>query len=100
MSQHGERFGVAVFVGQFRKMGFAPVNRLHIEGVAQDRGNPLLLTQVRQPIPRKNAFDSDDEVVAVGSNDPEKRLGRGRQIFMHEFRAVLSEDTDVHRLGV
>jgi hypothetical protein len=28
-------------------LGFAPVNRLHREGMAQDKSNPFLLTEVR-----------------------------------------------------
>ena len=34
---------------------------------------------------------------SLGSDQPEKRLGCCRQILMDEFRAVLIEDTDVHR---
>ena len=41
------------------------MNRLHIESVTQDKGNPFLLTEVRYPLPRKHTFDADDHVLAL-----------------------------------
>ena len=67
--------------------------------MAHDKGNPFLLTQIRQPIPRKNTFNADDHILAIGSNDPEKRLWGRRQILMDQLRAVLIEDTDVPGVG-
>jgi len=70
------------------------------EGMAEDKGNAFLLTQVRQPIPRKHTLDAHDQFLPIGRNDPQKRLGGGGQILVHQLRARLIQDTDVHRLGM
>jgi hypothetical protein len=49
-------------------LGFAPLNRLHIEGVAQNKSATFLLTEVGQPIPRQPTFNADDPTLALGSN--------------------------------
>ena len=71
------------------------MNRLHIEGVAQHKGKPFLPTQVCEPVPRNHAFDPDTHVFTIRGNQAEKGRGRGRQIFVHQFGAVLVENTDV-----
>ena len=63
--QHGNLVGIQLIV-----LGFAAMNRLPRERVAQDKGNLLLGTEVRQPLPREHTFDADDEVFSLGSNDP------------------------------
>jgi len=78
-------------------LGFAPVNRLHREGVASDKGHPFRLTEVCYPLPREHTFDPDDQILAIGSKEASKCLRRGRQIFVDEFRPTLIENTDVHR---
>ena len=89
--QHRNLMGINFIV-----LGFAAVNRLHREGMAQDKGNPFPLTEIREPLPGKHALHRHYETVAVGGNGAQKRLGRGRQIFVDEFGPVLTEDTDVH----
>jgi len=54
----------------FIVLGFAAMNRLHIEGMAQDKGKAFLPTEVGQPIPGEHAFDSDDKVLTVRGNAP------------------------------
>jgi hypothetical protein len=70
----------------------------HIEGMTQDKGNPFLLTEVRQPLPREDTLHSHDQIVPIGSNDPQKGFRGRRQILMNQLRATLIEDTDVHGL--
>jgi hypothetical protein len=65
--------------------------------MAQHKGTPFLLTQVRQPLPGKDTFDADDHILAIGSNDPENRVGGRRPIFVDQFGAVLIEKTDMAR---
>jgi hypothetical protein len=60
-------------------------------------GDAFLLAKVRQPIPREHTFDADDQLLALGRDDPQKRVGSRRQILMNEFRAVLIENADIHR---
>ena len=45
--QHSNRVGVDRIV-----LGLAPMNGFHVQGVAQDEGNPLLRAKVREPGPR------------------------------------------------
>jgi len=82
----------------FVVLGFAPLNRLHIERVPQDKGNPFLTTQVRQPLPRKDTLDANDHLVPIGCNNSQKRFWGRRQILVDQNRAALIQDTDVHRL--
>ena len=73
------------------------MNRLHIKRMSQNKGNSFLTTEVREPIPGKHTLDADDEILAIGSNHPQKCVRSRRQIFMDEFRTVLIEKTDLHR---
>jgi hypothetical protein len=68
--------------------------------MAQDKGNLFLLTEVGEPLPREHTFDAHDQLLPIGRNDAQKRLGGRRQIFVDQFRAILIPDTDVHRLGL
>ena len=72
------------------------MNCLHIESMAQNKSNPFLLTQVRQPVPSEDTLHPHHKIVTVRGDDPQKRLGGGGQILMDQLRAVLIEDTDVH----
>lgn len=81
-------------------LGFAPMNRFHIEGRAQNKGEPFLLTEVGQPIPREEAFHPYHQIFPVWGNRTQKRVGSSGQIFMQQFRPLLIQDTDVHRLGM
>src|SRR5882672_7022005 len=74
------------------------MNRLHIEGMPENKSNPFLLTEVREPIPGKNTLDADDHVVAIRYDDPQKCFRGRRQILMNQLRAILIKNTDVHRL--
>jgi hypothetical protein len=56
-------------------LGLAPMNGFHVQGVAQDEGNPLLRAKVREPVPGEDAFDADHHILAIGDNCLEKRLG-------------------------
>jgi hypothetical protein len=87
--------GVALLV-----LGFAPVTRFHIERMPQAKGDPFFGAEVGEPVPREPALDRHDQIVPLGRNNPQKRRGGRRQIFMDEFRAMLIEDTDVHRFGL
>ena len=74
------------------------MNRLHIESMAQDKSNPFLRTEIREPIPREHTLNPDDYILSIRSNDTQKCLRRRGQIFVDEFCALLIEDTHVPRL--
>jgi hypothetical protein len=84
----------------FIVLGFAAMNRFHIEGMPKHKGNPFLLTEVGEPVPREDTLYSHDQIVPIGGDDPQERFRGGREILVDEFRAVLIQDTDVHRLGM
>jgi len=78
--------------------GFAPRNRLHIERLAQHKGHPFLLTQVRQPLPGKPTLHADDELLFIGSTDTKKRDRSRREIFVDEVGALLIEKAALQRV--
>ena len=72
----------------------------HIQGMAEDKRQSLLRTQVGEPVPRKDALHSDDNILPRGGNDLQKRLRARRHIAMHQDLAVVVENTDVQGAGV
>ena len=42
--------------------------------MAQDEGNPLLGTEIGEPIPDEHAFDGNGDILPVGLDGPEKGL--------------------------
>jgi hypothetical protein len=45
-------------------LGFAAMNRLHIERMTQHKSKAFSLTQVCEPIPREHTFDADDDILS------------------------------------
>jgi RNA polymerase subunit RPABC4/transcription elongation factor Spt4 len=78
----------------------APVNRLHREGVAPPEGHPRGGAAVGAPIPRAEAFDTDDTMCPIGSTRRAKRLWPGLHMPMDPYRSSLVEDTAVHGPGM
>jgi cysteine synthase A len=68
-----------------------------VANMPENKGNAFLTTEVRHPIPCEHTFNADDHILSIGSNDAQKRVWSRRQIFVDEFRAILIQDTDVHR---
>jgi hypothetical protein len=68
--------------------------------MAENKGKALLLTEVCQPIPGEDTFDSDDHIGAIRRDNPQERCGRGGQMLVDPLRPVLIENADVHRLGL
>ena len=80
--------------------GLATKDGFHIEGVTEDKGDPVLSTQVSEPVPGKHALDGDDEIVMVRLDDLEESIGPCWQVAVDQNLPVLIDDTDVHRSGV
>ena len=77
-------------------LGLAPVNGLHVQGVAEDEGDPLLGAEVGDPVPGEDALDGHHEILPVRGDGGEKVLrGRGA-ITVDAHRAVPVQDADVH----
>src|SRR5918999_4037142 len=60
--QRGDLVGVKPVV-----LGLAAVDRLHVEGMAEDEGEALLFAQVGHPVPAEEAFDRDTQTLPVRS---------------------------------
>ena len=56
-------------------LGLTAVNELHVEGVAQDEGDAVVLAQVGEPVPGEHALAPDDETVAVRLDGAEEGGG-------------------------
>jgi hypothetical protein len=93
--EHSDLVGIDLIV-----LGLAPMDGFHVEGVAQDEGNPLLGAEVGQPVPGEDTFDADDEILPVRRNRLEKRLGCRFHIAVQHDLAVLIQDAEVHGAGV
>src|SRR4030095_10505876 len=74
----------------------ALMNRFHVKCVAENEGNVVLGTKVREPVPGEHALDSNDESVAVGRDRIEKGAGLGRELAMQQRLAGVIEDAEVH----
>jgi hypothetical protein len=44
-------------------LGLAPMDGLHVQGVAEDEGDGMFGTEVSEPVPVEDAFGGDDQVV-------------------------------------
>jgi hypothetical protein len=80
----------------FVVFGFTAVNGFHVEGVAKDEGNLLLGTEISEPVPREETFDSDDDILAIGRNDLEQGVWAGLHVTRHHDLPISVQDADVH----
>jgi hypothetical protein len=73
---------------------------LHVEGMTQHEGNPLLRTEISQPVPGEETFDTDDNILAIGGDGLEKRFRGCWHIAVDQSLPSLVQDTEVHGAGV
>jgi hypothetical protein len=81
-------------------VGLATVDRLHIEGMAEDEWDTLLGTGVGEPVPSAQVLDGDNQSIAMGRAAFEKGIRAGLQMAVHHNLARLIQDADVHGTGV
>jgi len=82
-------------------LGFAAVNGLHVEGMAEDERDVLPGAEIGEPVPAEDALGGDDQVVAVGLDGLEEEIGIAAQVAVQELLAALVvEDAEVHRSSV
>jgi hypothetical protein len=91
LEQCGDLEGVDLVV-----FGFAAMDGLHVQRVTQDEGDAVLGAQIGDPVPAKDALDTDDDVVQEGGDQLKKQLGLGMDILMQPGFALLVDDADVH----
>jgi len=66
----------------------------------EDKRDPFLGTQVSQPVPGEEAFDTDDQLLPIGHNGFEKGIWAGRHIVVHQDLPIPIYDAEVHRASV
>src|SRR5712691_9279987 len=93
--QHGDFMGVYLVV-----LGLAAVDRLHIEGMTEDKRDTVFGTEIGKPVPGKHTFSRQDDLIAVGRDGLEQRLGGSLHVAVQERFTGLVEDADVHGAGV
>ena len=78
----------------------AAVDGLHVKGVAEDKGEALLATEVGHPVPAEEAFDGDRQVLSVGSESLQQPFSVTGQLPVHQGLALLVQDADIEAAGV
>jgi hypothetical protein len=78
----------------------AAMDRLHGEGMTEDARDACVSAPVGQPVPGEQARDGDDNPLSIRGHDVQEGLRAGLHLAVHQDRAVLVEDADVHRPGV
>jgi len=90
--EHGDLVSVDLVV-----LGFAAVDGLHVEGVAQDEGDVVLGAEVSEPIPGEDALGAHEEVGAVGLDGLKEACGLAAQVAVQKNLAgFVLEDAEVH----
>src|SRR5262245_47200940 len=80
--------------------GLADMDGFHIESMTEDKRDACVGTEVGEPVPGEHAFDGDHHSLSIRSNDVQEGLRVGFHVTVHEDRAALVEDADVHRSGM
>ena len=73
---------------------------LHRERMTEDKRAACVGTEVREPVPGEQAFDGAHNPLAIRSHGFQEDSGCGFHIAMHEDRAALVEEADVHGAGM
>jgi hypothetical protein len=79
---------------------FTTVDGFHVEGMAQDKRDPLVGTQISQPVPDEHTLHGDTDILAVGLDDIQEPFGRGFQVPMNMGFGGLVHISDIHGSGV
>jgi hypothetical protein len=81
-------------------LGLAAVDRLHVEGVAEDEVELLARAQVGEPVPAEDALGADDQVGAVGLDRADEGVRLAAQPLVKPDRARRVEHAQVERASV
>jgi hypothetical protein len=80
--------------------GLATMDSLHIEGMAEDKRDAFIGTQVSELVPGEHALDRHDETLPIRGNGFQEGIRVGFHIAMHQNLAALVENADVHAAGM
>jgi hypothetical protein len=93
--QHSNFLGI-----DFVVFGFAAVDGFPLQGMPEDKRHVFSCTPVGQPVPGKEAFDTDDKILPIGRDGFEKGLWASGPIAVHQDRAIPMQDAEGHRASV
>src|SRR2546423_13258436 len=68
----------------------------HVECVPEDKRNPFAGTQVGQPVPGEDTFDTNDHVFPVGRDGLAKGVWAGCHIAVQQDLSSPVQDAEVH----
>jgi hypothetical protein len=68
--------------------------------MTKNERNFMLMAEVRHPVPAKDAFNTDDDIVNVGEYELEKQFRIRVDVLMNFHFPLLVQDTDVHFPGM
>jgi len=81
-------------------LGFAAVDRLHIQRETEYEDPIFLATEISEPVLAEEALDRDDQVVAAGRDGLEKSFAVAVGVPVDQDLVRLVEASDVHGSGV
>jgi hypothetical protein len=76
------------------------MDRLHIESVAEDKGEALFATQVSDPVPAEQALDGDRQVLSMGDESLQQLISITGQLPVHEGFALRVQDAEIEAASV
>lgn len=72
----------------------------HVESVPQDELDALVDAEVSDPVPAEETLDGNDQVLAVGFEDPEELVAVAGELLVHQSLAGSVKNADVEAAGV
>jgi hypothetical protein len=80
--------------------GLAAMDGCQRERMPEAKREAFVGPEVSEPVPGAQAFDGDHNPRSIRSNGFQEDIGFGLHMAMHEARAALVEEADVHRSGM
>jgi hypothetical protein len=77
-------------------LGFAAMDRFHVQRVPEDERDSFLGAEIRKPVPGENALRSDDESFTIGRNRLQEELRPTLEVLMEMDLAGLVKHAKVH----
>jgi hypothetical protein len=68
--------------------------------MTQPAGKPRVSTEISQPVPGEDTFHTDNEVLPLGSDSPEKRFGSRLHMLVQDDLPIPIQDAEIHGPGM
>ena len=81
-------------------LGFAAMNRHHVDGMSKNKRDSFHLTEISQPMPGEDALDTHHDVFPIGCDQFQEPIRLCRNILMEEDLPLIVQDADVHHFGM